>query len=64
MEIRKADSKGRVTGFEPGAYYNLFETEDGFQVVRLSEGGYLQGLPTQVTLNPGENILPRNWVIN
>jgi hypothetical protein len=23
MDIRKADSKGRLTGFEPGRYYSL-----------------------------------------
>jgi hypothetical protein len=29
MEIRKADSKGRVTGFEKGRYYYFTEREDG-----------------------------------
>jgi len=28
MEIKKADSKGRVTGFEPGAYYEIYEEAD------------------------------------
>lgn len=25
MEIKKADSKGRVSGFEPGQYYEIYE---------------------------------------
>lgn len=29
MEIKKADSKGRVTGFEPGAYYRVKINEYG-----------------------------------
>ena len=29
MEIKKADSKGRVTGFEPGEYY-AFDREKGY----------------------------------
>lgn len=29
MDIRKADSKGRVTGFEPGALY-AFDRERGY----------------------------------
>ncbi|QOC59335.1 hypothetical protein SEA_LIFES_9 [Microbacterium phage Lifes] len=28
MEIRKADSKGRVTGFEPGRHYEIYESGD------------------------------------
>ena len=29
MEIKKADSKGRVTGFEPGRYYEVIRQEHG-----------------------------------
>lgn len=29
MEIRKADSKGRLTGFAPGQYYFFDATKDG-----------------------------------
>lgn len=29
MEIRKADSKGRVTGFEPGMNYSIRKGENG-----------------------------------
>lgn len=29
MEIRKADSKGRVTGFEPGALYTVIRGHTG-----------------------------------
>jgi hypothetical protein len=29
MEIKKADSKGRVTGFEPGRYYQVVQGENG-----------------------------------
>lgn len=29
MEIRKADAKGRMTGFTPGAYYELHHTALG-----------------------------------
>ncbi|QDK01281.1 hypothetical protein SEA_WATERT_10 [Microbacterium phage WaterT] len=35
MEIRKADSKGRVTGFEPGRYYLLEQSENGDVTARL-----------------------------
>ncbi|QDK01408.1 hypothetical protein SEA_LEEROYJENKINS_11 [Microbacterium phage LeeroyJenkins] len=28
MEIRKADSKGRLTGFTPGAHYEIYEEGD------------------------------------
>lgn len=34
MEIRKADSKGRVTGFEPGRYYEIVSSDH--EVVILS----------------------------
>lgn len=30
MDIRKADSKGRMTGFTPGAYYRIWK-EGGFR---------------------------------
>lgn len=37
MEIRKADSKGRVTGFEPGSYYQVLRDDNGrIGVVPLS----------------------------
>ena len=29
MDIRKADSKGRLTGFEPGRYYTLERQYNG-----------------------------------
>ena len=25
MEIKKADSKGRLTGFDPGTHYEIYE---------------------------------------
>lgn len=39
MEIRKADSKGRVTGFEPGQLY-AFDREKGYySEVRINAPG-------------------------
>lgn len=35
MEIRKADSKGRVTGFEPGELYAVDKEGGTFSVVVL-----------------------------
>lgn len=29
MEIKKADSKGRVTGFEPEVYYQVLRDDNG-----------------------------------
>jgi hypothetical protein len=29
MDIKKADSKGRVSGFEPGAYYTVVRGHTG-----------------------------------
>lgn len=36
MEIRKADSKGRVSGFTPGELYALNREEGTFSVLTLS----------------------------
>lgn len=33
MEIRKADSKGRVTGFEPGKIYTVSRVVGGTAVI-------------------------------
>lgn len=36
MEIRKADSKGRVTGFEPGELYAFDRKRGYFSEVRIN----------------------------
>lgn len=36
MEIRKADSKGRVTGFEPGELYAIHQEDGTFSVVSIT----------------------------
>lgn len=43
MDIKKADSKGRVSGFEPGKYYSVARTEQGITLHVLHEGGYTGG---------------------
>lgn len=43
MDIRKADAKGRVTGFPPGAYYEIHETPIGYVLRPVAAGGYVSG---------------------
>lgn len=65
MEIRKADSKGRVTGFEPGKIY-AFDREKGyFSEVVIHPGGFVppEGAMSGV-LHKGETVIPKGWVIN
>lgn len=64
MEIKKADSKGRVSGFEPGKYYSV--VRDGLNIILnpLAEGGYtgtgnsLYGLVHKAVLNEGDTVIP------
>lgn len=43
MDIRKADAKGRVTGFEPGTHYEVHDTPLGYALKPLTAGGYVSG---------------------
>lgn len=48
MDIRKADAKGRVTGFTPGAHYRVIPVPaaDGtwvYTLEPLATGGYVSG---------------------
>jgi hypothetical protein len=36
MEIKKADSKGRVTGFEPGIFYIFYRDKGVFRKVPVT----------------------------
>lgn len=47
MEIKKADSKGRVTGFTPGKHYVLDHSQDGVITLRMT-----------AVLHEGEWVIP------
>lgn len=53
MEIRKADSKGRVTGFEPGTHYEIYEAGDKsyFAIYRY---GFSVGKDAEMDRETGE----------
>lgn len=58
MEIKKADSKGRVTGFTPGKYYSVERTPSEFTLHEFSEGGYTGPIKWQEsTLAAGEDVV-------
>lgn len=51
MEIRKADSKGRVTGFEPGGLYSVVRGHTGTGVAL-----------NRLTLDLGEGVDIEQWI--
>lgn len=56
MEIKKADSKGRVTGFEPGRYYSLVRDDLSIILNPLHEGGYTDRNEVEGVLHEGETV--------
>lgn len=49
MEIKKADSKGRISGFEPGSQYRVARTETNEMIIKPvaaeNRGGIARHLP-------------------
>lgn len=42
MEIKKADSKGRVSGFEQGTYYQVVQERDGRTILIPVKEGFAE----------------------
>lgn len=57
MDIRKADAKGRVTGFTPGTHYEVHFTPLGYVLKPLAAGGYTQASPYAGTVHEGDFIV-------
>lgn len=47
MEIKKADSKGRVTGFDPQTYYQVVHERNGTISLYPVREGFAEWLKTE-----------------
>lgn len=76
MEIKKADSKGRVSGFEPGEYYvihrhigHFHKVQNGYPSVDLNQledimNGPVQGRAEEAEMLLNQAMAKKNGVVN